>query len=88
MGRRNHVLIMPASHYITTRERMLMAASQIEEELAAQVAYFKSQGKLLEAQRIEQRTRYDLEMIREIGFCKGMKTIPGTSPGENQEHLY
>ena len=86
MGRRNHVLIMPASHYITTRERMLMAASQIEEELAAQVAYFKSQGKLLEAQRIEQRTRYDLEMIREIGFCKGIENysryITGRKPGE------
>ena len=77
---------MPASHYITTRERMLMAASQIEEELAAQVAYFKSQGKLLEAQRIEQRTRYDLEMIREIGFCKGIENysryITGRKPGE------
>jgi len=86
MGRRNHVLIMPASHYITTRDRMLMAASQIEEELASQVAYFKSQGKLLEAQRIEQRTRYDLEMIREIGFCKGIENysryITGRKPGE------
>lgn len=86
IGRRNHVLIMPASHYITTRERMLMAASQIEEELAAQVAYFKSQGKLLEAQRIEQRTRYDLEMIREVGFCKGIENysryITGRKPGE------
>jgi len=86
IGRRNHVSIMPASHYITTRERMLMAASQIEEELAAQVAYFKSQGKLLEAQRIEQRTRYDLEMIREIGFCKGIENysryITGRKPGE------
>lgn len=86
MGRRNHVLIMPASHYITSRERMLDAALEIEEELAAQAAFFRSQGKLLEAQRIEQRTRYDLEMIREIGFCKGIENysryITGRSPGE------
>lgn len=85
LGRRNHVLIVPASHYITSREQMLEAASEIEEELITQVALFKSQGKLLEAQRIEQRTRYDLEMIREIGFCKGIENysryITGRGPG-------
>jgi len=86
LGRRSHVLIMPASHYVTSRERMLSAAAEIEEELASQIAFFQSRGKLLEAQRIEQRTRYDLEMIREIGFCKGIENysryITGRAPGE------
>ncbi len=86
LGRRHHVLIMPASHYITSRERMLTAASEIEAEVADQVNFFKSQGKLLEAQRIAQRTHYDLEMIREIGFCQGIENysryITGRLPGE------
>lgn len=85
-GRRRHVMIVPASHYVTTRDRLLAAAADIEEELARQVEFFKSQGRLLEAQRIEQRTRYDLEMLRETGFCKGIENysryITGRKPGE------
>lgn len=72
-GRRLHTMIFPASHYVTSRERMLETAEDIKAELEQQVARFRSEGKLLEAQRIEQRTRYDLEMIREIGYCKGIE---------------
>ncbi|NLW92114.1 MAG: excinuclease ABC subunit UvrB [Syntrophomonadaceae bacterium] len=85
-GRMLHAMIFPASHYVTTRENMLAAASEIEAELALQVEKFKSEGKLIEAQRIEQRTRYDLEMIRELGYCKGIENysryITGRAPGE------
>jgi len=85
-GRRLHTMIFPASHYVTSRERMLSTAQEIEQELQEQVARFRSEGKLLEAQRIEQRTRYDLEMIREIGYCKGIENysryITGRAPGE------
>lgn len=86
LGRRLHVMIFPASHFVTTRDNMLKAADQIEQELADQVKLFKQEGKLLEAQRIEQRTRYDLEMIKEIGYCKGIENysryITGRAPGE------
>ncbi|MDD3024434.1 MAG: excinuclease ABC subunit UvrB [Syntrophomonadaceae bacterium] len=86
LGRRLHVMIFPASHFVTTRDNMLAAAGSIEEELACQLEKFKNEGKLLEAQRIEQRTRYDLEMIREIGYCKGIENysryITGRAPGE------
>lgn len=86
LGRRVHALIFPASHFVTTRERMLVAADEIEQELAGQTARFKEEGKLLEAQRIEQRTRYDLEMIKEVGYCKGIENysryITGRAPGE------
>ncbi|MGE5391360.1 MAG: excinuclease ABC subunit UvrB [Deltaproteobacteria bacterium] len=85
-GRMLHAMIFPASHYVTTRENMLVAASEIEAELALQVEKFKAEGKLIEAQRIEQRTRYDLEMIRELGYCKGIENysryITGRAPGE------
>lgn len=85
-GRMLHAMIFPASHYVTTRENMLAAAGEIEAELAIQVERFKSEGKLIEAQRIEQRTRYDLEMIRELGYCKGIENysryITGRAPGE------
>jgi excinuclease ABC subunit B len=70
---RNHVSIFPASHYVSSRENMARAAASIEEELEERLQWFKSNGKLLEAQRIEQRTRYDLEMLREIGSCKGIE---------------
>ena len=76
LGRRLHAFVFPASHYVTSRERMLEAAGEIEMELAQQLEKFQQEGKLLEAQRIEQRTRFDLEMIREVGYCKGSKTIP------------
>lgn len=86
LGRRNHVSIFPASHYVTTRDRMLQAAVEIEEELQERVAELKKAGKLLEAQRLAHRTRYDLEMIREIGYCKGIENysryISGRKPGE------
>lgn len=85
IGVRNHVAIFPASHYTTTREKMDHAMVTIEEELRDRLAYFKSEGKLLEAQRIEQRTNYDLEMMGEIGFCQGIENysrhISGRTPG-------
>ena len=85
-GRRNHIMIFPASHFVTSRENMLAAADEIETELAGQVEKFKQEGKLIEAQRIEQRTRYDLEMIKEIGYCKGIENysryITGRAPGD------
>lgn len=86
LGRRLHAFVFPASHYVTSREKMLEAAVEIEMELAQQAEKFKQEGKLLEAQRIEQRTRFDLEMIREIGYCKGIENysryITGRAPGE------
>ncbi|MEG0391721.1 MAG: helicase-related protein, partial [Anaerovoracaceae bacterium] len=73
IGLREHVSIFPASHYVTSKENMEKALVSIEEELAQRLTWFKDRGKLLEAQRIEQRTRYDLEMLREIGRCKGIE---------------
>lgn len=85
LGIRNHVAIYPASHYVTTDESMERAIRTITEELKERVDWFKAQGKLLEAQRIEQRTRYDLEMLREIGRCKGIENysrhLNGLEPG-------
>ncbi len=72
-GLRNHVVIFPASHYVTTKEKMQQAIKSIEEELEERIKYFKDNNMLLEAQRIEQRTRYDLEMLSEIGFCQGIE---------------
>ncbi|MBQ2830832.1 MAG: excinuclease ABC subunit UvrB [Oscillospiraceae bacterium] len=68
-----HVAIYPASHYVTTPEKMERAIGLIEEELAAQEKYFKENEKLVEAQRITQRTRYDIEMMRELGYCTGIE---------------
>ena len=73
IGTRNHVVISPASHYVTTNEKMLAAMAAIELEMEEQVKYFKERDLLIEAQRIEQRTRYDLEMMQEIGFCQGIE---------------
>ena len=72
-GIRNHISIFPASHYVTSRERVEQACVTIGEELEERIAWFKKENKLLEAQRIEQRTRYDIEMLREIGSCKGIE---------------
>lgn len=72
-GIRNHVSIFPASHYVTTKENLEVATVSIEDELEERVKWFKDRGKLIEAQRIEQRTRYDLEMLREVGSCKGIE---------------
>lgn len=73
LGVRNHISLFPASHYVTSPEKMERALVTIEEELEDRIQWFKDRGKLLEAQRIEQRTRYDLEMLREIGMCKGIE---------------
>nr|WP_314494976.1 excinuclease ABC subunit UvrB [uncultured Peptostreptococcus sp.] len=85
-GQRNHVVIFPASHYVTTPERIERAIGTIEEELDQAIKDFKAQDKLLEAQRIEQRTKYDIEMLREIGFCQGIENysrhITGRAKGE------
>ena len=86
VGTRNHVVIFPASHYVTTPERVEKAIIEIEKELDERVKYFKDDDKLLEAQRIEQRTKYDIEMLKEIGFCQGIENysrhITGRKPGE------
>lgn len=73
LGGRNHVAIFPASHFVTSRERLERGVQNIEEELEQQLALFRARGKLLEAQRLEQRTRYDLEMMQEMGFCQGIE---------------
>ena len=73
IGVRNHVMIFPNSHYATTKEKMDRAVKTIEAELKERVEYFKSQGKLIEAQRIEERTNFDLEMMIETGFCQGIE---------------
>lgn len=73
LGDRSHAAVFPASHFVTSRELLDKAVIGIEEELEQQLALFKSQGKLLEAQRLEQRTRYDLEMLQEMGFCQGIE---------------
>ena len=85
IGTRNHVVIMPASHYVTTAEKMQLAIAAILDELAERIRYFKEQNMLVEAQRIEQRTMYDVEMMQEIGFCQGIenysRVISGRAPG-------
>ncbi|MDR2166693.1 MAG: excinuclease ABC subunit UvrB [Clostridiales bacterium] len=70
---RNHISIFPASHYVTTKENLHRAIRDIEEELVEQIAYLKGQDRLLEAQRLAQRTRYDIEMLTEMGFCNGIE---------------
>ncbi|MBQ9413954.1 MAG: excinuclease ABC subunit UvrB [Clostridia bacterium] len=81
----NHVAIYPASHYIVAPEKMEAALAAIEKELDERVEYFKSQNKLIEAQRILERTRYDMEMLREVGMCKGIENysavMAGRAPG-------
>ena len=91
LGIRNHVSIYPNTHYATDPEYMDTAIAAIEEELEQQVAYFKSQNKLIEAQRIDQRTRYDMEMLREVGFCTGVENysrpLSGREPGSTPNTL-
>ncbi|MCF0140881.1 MAG: DEAD/DEAH box helicase family protein, partial [Mogibacterium sp.] len=85
-GVRSHISIFPASHYITDRETMELVAKNIRAELAERLDWFKANGKLLEAQRLEQRTNYDLEMMLEVGTCKGIENysrhINLLEPGE------
>ncbi|HOL79008.1 MAG TPA: excinuclease ABC subunit UvrB, partial [Clostridiales bacterium] len=82
----SHVAIYPASHYVISPDKLESAIEEILEEMEQQVKFFESQGKLLEAQRIRQRTEYDVEMLRETGFCKGIENysriMSGRKPGE------
>ena len=87
----NHIAIFPASHYVVPKDRMEKAIKAIEEELEEQVKYFKGEGKLLEAQRIAERTNFDIEMLRETGFCSGIENysrhISGLQPGQPPKTL-
>ena len=82
----NHIAIFPASHYVVPMEKILQAADAIEEELKERVEYFKSEDKLLEAQRISERTNFDIEMLKETGFCSGVENysrrLSGLKPGK------
>ena len=84
-GNRMHVMIFPNSHYVTTEDKMERAIGTIQEELQERIKFFKDNGKLIEAQRIEERTNFDLEMMRETGFCQGIENysrhISGREPG-------
>jgi excinuclease ABC subunit B len=86
LGRRWHVSVYPASHYVTEQEKMRRAMVSIEQELEERLRELRSRDKLLEAQRLEQRTKYDLEMIREVGFCSGIENysrhLTGRQPGD------
>lgn len=85
IGIRQHVMIFPNSHYVTSKDKMEKALKTIEEEMNERVAYFKSQNKLIEAQRIQERTNFDIEMMKETGFCQGIENysrhISGREPG-------
>lgn len=85
IGLRNHVMIFPNSHYVTEKEKLDKAIVNIEEELKERIKYFKEYDKLIEAQRIEERTNFDIEMMRETGFCQGIENysrhISGRAPG-------
>ncbi len=85
VGGESAVTIFPATHYVTPADKMERALEEIERELQERVAWFTKQGKLIEAQRIEQRTRFDMEMMRELGFCQGIENysriIDGRPPG-------
>ena len=88
IGVRNHALIYPNSHYATSKEKMERAIATIEKELEERIAEFKAENKLIEAQRIEQRTNFDIEMMKETGFCQGIENysrhisgrLPGSAP--------
>ncbi len=86
-----HIAIFPASHYVVAPEKMMEATKAIEEELAERVDYFKSEDKLLEAQRISERTNFDIEMMRETGFCSGIENysryLAGLEPGSTPNTL-
>ena len=82
----SHAVVFPATHYATSRDKLTASIGQIERDVTEQVAAFKDAGRLLEAQRLEQRTRYDLEMLREIGYCSGIENysryFDGRHPGD------
>ncbi len=85
IAERKHIMIFPNSHYVTTKDKMERAIGTIEEELEERIKYFKDKGKLIEAQRIEERTNFDIEMMKETGFCQGIENysrhISGREPG-------
>ena len=85
IGTRNHVMIFPNSHYVTTSDKMERAIQTIEEEKEERIRFFKEHNKLIEAQRIEERTNFDIEMMKETGFCQGIENysrhISGRAPG-------
>ncbi len=84
--RRDKLVVYPAKHFVTPKDKLERAILSIEEELRERLKYFKKEGKLLEAQRLEQRTKYDLEMLKEVGYCSGIENysrhISGRKPGE------
>ncbi|MBM7853655.1 excinuclease ABC subunit B [Desulfohalotomaculum tongense] len=86
IGERSHISVFPASHFATSDEKMERAIASIEEELEQRLKELRDQGKLLEAQRLEQRTKYDIEMMREVGYCTGIENysrhLTGRAPGE------
>ena len=92
IGTRKHILISPASHYVTTSGKMERAIGTIEQELEERVKYFKENNKLIEAQRIEERTNFDIEMMKETGFCQGIENysrhISGRKPGSAPYTLF
>ena len=92
IGLRKHILVPPASQYVTSKDKLERAMITIEEEKEKQVAYFKAQNKFIEAQRIEERTNFDLEMMRETGFCQGIENysrhISGRAPGSAPYTLF
>ena len=92
IGTREHVLIPPASQYVTSRSKLDRAIVTIEEELQERIKYFKSQNKLIEAQRIEERTNFDIEMMKETGFCQGIENysrhMSGTKAGSPPYTLF
>ena len=92
IGSRNHILIPPASQYVTSKNKLDRAIKTIEEELEEQVKFFKSQNKLIEAQRIQERTNFDIEMLIETGFCQGIENysrhISGRKPGSAPYTLF
>lgn len=92
IGNRKHILISPASHYVTTKDKMERALVTIEKEMEKRVKYFKSKNKLIEAQRIEERTNFDMEMMRETGFCSGIENysrhISGRAEGSPPYTLF
>jgi len=83
LAKRTHIAIYPASHYVTTRENMQRAVIDIEAELESQLAYFKANEKLVEAQRLGERTRYDIEMMQEMGYCSGIENYSRHLTGRN-----
>ncbi|PKM87537.1 MAG: excinuclease ABC subunit B [Firmicutes bacterium HGW-Firmicutes-12] len=87
IAKRHHISIFPASHYVTGKEKMEIALEKIESELGARLKYLLEQGRLLEAQRLEMRTNYDMEMMREVGFCSGIENysrhLTGRREGES-----